>query len=123
MSHVRHRATSRKQALVAVALAVVFGPPSLARAQPPAEREGSGVIEGRVRDAATGDPLPGAKVMLTDSVGEASTDRQGIFRLASIPEAGALEVPPFWLLRRRVQPDAEELPPEQRQPHGGAADA
>ncbi len=53
-----------------------------ARAQQP--QQGSGNIEGRVVDAATGDPLPGAKVVVLGTASEASTDRDGIFRLAGV---------------------------------------
>src|SRR5262245_33128708 len=44
----------------------------------------TGAIEGRVVDAATGEPLPGAKIVATGSRSEASTDRGGVFRLAGI---------------------------------------
>src|SRR5207237_5225605 len=44
-----------------------------------------GVIEGRVVDAGTGDPLPGAKIIVTGATTETSTDRDGVFRLASVP--------------------------------------
>lgn len=49
-----------------------------------AAKQGSGVIEGRIVDAATGSPLPGAKVVVTGSASEASTDRDGVFRLAGV---------------------------------------
>src|SRR5262245_21190724 len=48
-------------------------------------QQGSGNIEGRVVDAATGDPLPGAKVVVLRTASETSTDRDGGFRLAGIP--------------------------------------
>jgi len=51
-----------------------------AAAQPP-PMAGSGVVEGRVVDAATGEPLPGAQVLVTGSAAETSTDRDGRFRL------------------------------------------
>ena len=44
--------------------------------------QSAGVIEGRVVDAASGDPLPGAKVFVTGGSSEAATDRDGQFRLA-----------------------------------------
>jgi hypothetical protein len=53
-------------------------------AQQPAPT-GAGVIEGRVTDAGTGNPLPGAQVIVTDSAAEASTDRDGRYRLAAVP--------------------------------------
>src|SRR5262245_13282398 len=42
-----------------------------------------GVIEGRVLDAETGDPLPGAKIVVTGSASEASTDRDGRFLMTA----------------------------------------
>jgi TonB-dependent receptor len=48
-------------------------------------QSGSGVIEGRVTDSATGNPLPGAKVTVAGASGETSTDRDGIYHLASVP--------------------------------------
>jgi CarboxypepD_reg-like domain len=50
-----------------------------AAAQPP-PMVGSGVVEGRVVDAATGEPLPGAPVLVSGSAAETSTDRDGRFR-------------------------------------------
>jgi len=55
-----------------------------AAAQPP-PLVGSGVVEGRVVDAATGEPLPGAQVLVTGSAAETSTDRDGRFRLSAVP--------------------------------------
>ena len=55
-----------------------------AAAQPP-PTVGSGVVEGRVVDAATGEPLPGAQVLVTGSAAETSTDRDGRFRLSAVP--------------------------------------
>ena len=55
-----------------------------AAAQPP-PMVGSGVVEGRVVDAATGEPLPGAQVLVTGSAAETSTDRDGRFRLSAVP--------------------------------------
>jgi hypothetical protein len=69
-----------------VALAVA--PAASARAPQNVERQASGAIEGRVTDAATGDPLPGAKVMVADTAAEASTDREGRFRLSAVPSGG-----------------------------------
>src|SRR2546430_2624878 len=43
-----------------------------------------GVIEGRVVDAGSGDPLPGAKIVVTGSPSEASPDRDGHFRLSGV---------------------------------------
>ena len=61
-------------------------------AQPPAPSAGSGVIEGRVTDAGTGNPLPGAQVIVTGSSAEASTDRDGRFRLAAVPSGDRVVV-------------------------------
>jgi TonB-dependent receptor len=61
-------------------------------AQPPAPSAGSGVIEGRVTDAGTGNPLPGAQVVVTGSSAEASTDRDGRFRLAAVPSGDRVVV-------------------------------
>jgi len=55
-----------------------------AAAQPP-PMAGSGVVEGRVVDATTGEPLPGAQVLVTGSAAETSTDRDGRFRLSAVP--------------------------------------
>src|SRR5262249_28822958 len=41
------------------------------------------VLEGRVIDAASGNPLPGARVTTTGSVNATSTDRDGRFRVLS----------------------------------------
>jgi TonB-dependent receptor len=51
----------------------------------PAAQSGTGVVEGRVVDAASGDPLPGARVVVTGLATEASTDRDGNFRLSGVP--------------------------------------
>src|SRR5262249_51261667 len=48
-------------------------------------QQGSGNIEGRVVDAATGDALPGAKIVVLGTAAETSTDRDGVFRLAGVP--------------------------------------
>ena len=64
-------------------LALLHATGGAAFAQPPAV--GSGVIEGRVVDSATGEPLPGAQVLVTGSTAETSTDRDGRFRLAAVP--------------------------------------
>src|SRR5262245_41281763 len=53
-------------------------------AQTPASG-GAGVVEGRVVDAVTGNPLPGATVVATGTAAQASTDRDGVFRLAGVP--------------------------------------
>src|SRR5262245_582418 len=50
-----------------------------------AQPTGPGTVEGRVVDAASGEPLPGAKVLVTGLAGEASTDRDGRFRLSVPP--------------------------------------
>jgi TonB-dependent receptor len=66
-------------------------------------RQDSGNSEGRVVDAATGDPLPGAKIMVVGSASEASTDRDGVFRLPGIP-AGSQTLLVTYLGRRDETP-------------------
>jgi len=66
---------------VLVAILPLLAPSLLAQA-PSAS---SGIVEGRVADAATGDPLPGAKLTIPGSAIETSTDRQGFFRLSGVP--------------------------------------
>ncbi len=46
---------------------------------------GSGVVEGRVVDAANGSPLPAAAVIATGTAAQTSTDRDGLFRLTGAP--------------------------------------
>src|SRR5262245_11458125 len=46
--------------------------------------QAAGTIEGRVIDGASGDPLPGAKVIVTGSAAETSTDREGFYRLSGV---------------------------------------
>src|SRR6185503_4378083 len=69
--------------LVCVLCAATFA--RAAAAAPQASAQGAGVIEGRVVDGATGEPLPGAKVVVTGSASETSTDREGTFRLSGVP--------------------------------------
>lgn len=45
----------------------------------------TGAIEGRVTDAGSGEPLPGARVIAAGTAAEASTDRDGHFVLAAVP--------------------------------------
>jgi TonB-dependent receptor len=69
----------RSRLLVLVTfLASMVGTTTEAEAQP----GGPGVVEGRVVDAASGEPLPGAQVVVTGVAAETSTDRDGRFRLA-----------------------------------------
>jgi len=65
-------------------LVVAMAAVTAAAMQPPAGG-GSGVVEGRVVDAATGSPLPGATVIATGTAAQTSTDRDGVFRLAGVP--------------------------------------
>src|SRR5215475_7377225 len=53
-------------------------------AQAQQHQQGLGNIEGRVVDAASGDPVPGAKVIVLGTASETSTDRDGVFRLAGV---------------------------------------
>ena len=64
------------------------------------------MIEGRVVDAATGEPLPGAQVIVTGSSAEASTDRDGRFRLSAVP-AGDRTVVVTYLGRQDATVDDE----------------
>ena len=66
-----------------VVAAMLASGAATAAAQPPAS--GAGVIEGRVVDAATGDPLPGATVLVTGTAAQASTGRDGTFRVTGVP--------------------------------------
>jgi len=59
--------------LLLLVIPALLAPPVLAQA--PAAS--SGIVEGRVTDAATGDPLPGAKLTIPGSAIETSSDRQG----------------------------------------------
>src|SRR5262245_59628723 len=80
---------------------------SSAIAQPPAPpASGAGVIEGRVTDSGSGNPLPGAQVIVTGSSAEASTDRDGRFRLAAVP-AGDRVVVVTYLGRQDATVDAK----------------
>jgi TonB-dependent receptor len=66
-----------------VVAAMLASGAATAAAQPPAS--GAGVIEGRVVDAASGDPLPGATVLVTGAAAQASTGRDGTFRVTGVP--------------------------------------
>ncbi|MES1255921.1 MAG: TonB-dependent receptor [Acidobacteriota bacterium] len=59
----------------------------------------AGLIEGRVVDAATGEPLPGARVIVTGSASEMATNRDGAFRLSNVA-AGEQTVVVTYLGRR-----------------------
>src|SRR5262245_17483138 len=74
--------------------------------QPAAAPTGAGVVEGRVTDAGTGDPLPGAQVIVTGSASEASTDRDGHYRLAAVP-SGDRTVVVVYLGRQDATVDAK----------------
>jgi TonB-dependent receptor len=65
---------------VAAILALVIGVAGSAIAQPR-----GGIIEGRVLDSRTGDPLPGATVLVEDTGVSAATDNTGAFRLVGVP--------------------------------------
>jgi hypothetical protein len=73
-----------KRLPVGFLLAIVLSLTTLpaARAQEP---RAMGAIDGRVTDAGTGEPLPGARVVATGTASEASTDRDGRFVLAAVP--------------------------------------
>ena len=50
-----------------------------------AQAQGTGTLAGHVTDAATGDPLPGANVLLEGTPLGAATDIDGLFRIIGIP--------------------------------------
>ncbi len=52
---------------------------------PAAHAASSGTVEGTVRDAQTGDPLPGANVMILKTSLGASTDMDGRFTIRNVP--------------------------------------
>ena len=106
MSDLTHIATKASRVFWAVLLAVAIGLAAPVRAQDARARQGAGVVEGRVTDAATGDPLPGARVIVTGSTAEASTDREGLFRLAAVP-AGDQTVVISYLGRADVATDTK----------------
>ncbi|MBK7256919.1 MAG: carboxypeptidase-like regulatory domain-containing protein [Ignavibacteriae bacterium] len=54
-------------------------------AEPVALAASSGTVEGTVRDAQTGDPLPGANVMILKTSLGASTDMDGKFIIRNVP--------------------------------------
>ena len=76
-----HCRSSRQLLVLVLTLAAALASAPFLLAQP----TGPGVVEGRVVDAASGEPLPGAKVIVTGLAAEASTDRDGRFRLAAVP--------------------------------------
>jgi TonB-dependent receptor len=57
----------------------------LVSAAAPGAAQTAGVVQGRVFDAQTGDPLPGADVMLDGTTLSTATDKTGAFRLAGVP--------------------------------------
>jgi TonB-dependent receptor len=77
--------SSLRRALAAAVIGVVLacGPGIRLSAQP-----GTGIVAGRVVDAASSDPLPGAIVGIKDTTLETVTDRDGRYRLTGAP-AGA----------------------------------
>ena len=60
-------------------------------AQTPASTQASGIVEGRVTDVTTGEPLPGAKVSVAGTAIETVTARDGSYRLIGVPP-GARQV-------------------------------
>src|SRR5262245_16578061 len=51
----------------------------------PERQQSAGVVEGRILDAGSGDPLAGARITAVDAPGETSSDRDGRFRLSLPP--------------------------------------
>jgi hypothetical protein len=78
-------AGAKAPAFLAMVVTLAIGPIAPVWGQQNATRQASGAIEGRVTDAVTGDPLPGAKILVADSSAETSSDREGRFRLAAVP--------------------------------------
>src|SRR5262245_25855623 len=101
----RHRGIWRNRAASGlVMLILVLIAAGGAAAQSPAAT-GTGVVEGRVVDAATGDPLPGATVFVTGTAGQTATNRDGVFRLGGVP-AGSRSVVVTYLGRQDEVLDA-----------------
>ena len=65
----------------------------------PAVAQDGGFIEGKVLDAGSGEALPGARIVVTGSSAEASSNREGVFRLRGVP-AGTQTVAISYLGRR-----------------------
>ena len=65
---------------VALTCALAAQCPEPAHAQPR-----GGIIEGRVLDARSSDPLPGATVRVEDTGVSTATDNTGAFRLTGVP--------------------------------------
>jgi TonB-dependent receptor len=70
---------------------------------------GDTIIDGRVVDAGTGEPLPGARVAVSGSPVETSTDRNGRFRLIGAPSGSVVLVVAY--LGRMEQSRALALEP------------
>lgn len=68
---------------LALLLALLGTPASLMAAQA-TSAPGAGVIEGRVTDPSSGNPLPGARVAVVGSANETSTERDGLYRLSGV---------------------------------------
>src|SRR5262245_30521355 len=93
--------------LLLVCVLVIIAPqPQLRAAQ--SETTGSFVIDGRVIDLATGEPLPGAEVIVNDGQLRAATDRDGRFRV--VVAAGMVSVRITYLGR----PDWTRTPTSER---------
>src|SRR5262245_75574 len=88
--------------LAAVALSLFHITSAIAQTASPA----TGVIEGRVVDAATGEPLPGAMVTVAGTRIETATERDGSFRLVAVP-AGARQLVVTYLGRKTATVDAQ----------------
>jgi TonB-dependent receptor len=89
--------------LIAVISTLVCAPPA-ATAQ-----EGNGILEGRVLDAVSGDPLPGARIVVDGLPLAGSSDRDGRFRLTSVLE-GDRTVTVSYLGRQEAQVPAVVSP-------------
>jgi TonB-dependent receptor len=65
-----------------VSFLVFFG---ICTAAAAAQAPATGILQGRVVDATSGDPLPGATVLIEGTTMAATTDRSGTFRFAAAP--------------------------------------
>ena len=89
--------------VLAILLALLLAPPSLLA-------QGAGSIRGRIFDKKTGDPLPGANVIVVNTSLGAATDLDGRFDIRNVP-AGKMTFKASYIgyasltLERTVRPD------------------
>jgi hypothetical protein len=97
---------NRWRHLLAWVIVCAASPVTAQQSAPAPASTGAGVIEGRVTDAGSGNPLPGAQVVVTGSAAEASTDRDGRYRLGAVP-AGDRTVVVVYLGRQDATVDVK----------------